>query len=296
MPTLINVCGPSFSGTTLLDLMLGNADDAFSCGEVANWFRPTRAHHKRLDCPCGANPCPTWARFQNTPQEQFHRDVFSRLDVGFVVDSSKRLPWIFDTHRWACQQGFRVVNLLVWKTPLSHGFSHWKRGQDVQDARYRYMRYYTRFLALRLPFVAVNFNRLVEVPAEQLAEVCRVSGATYFRGRERFWQRQHHQLFGNEGTRQQLGRSDSQIQAAESYPLEYLAAVREFDRVYGADDELQQLLAIFAAHDVAKAPTDLFDEVQVARLLPFWYYEDRVRDVLRKVFPLRSARIISRAS
>lgn len=53
MPTLISICGEGQSGSTMLDLMLGNGYDTFSCGEVYAWFRPWRTHHFRITCSCG---------------------------------------------------------------------------------------------------------------------------------------------------------------------------------------------------------------------------------------------------
>jgi hypothetical protein len=42
---LILVCGAARSGTTMLDLMLGNSPDVFSYGEIYALFRPFRTHH-----------------------------------------------------------------------------------------------------------------------------------------------------------------------------------------------------------------------------------------------------------
>ena len=68
MPTLIKICGAARSGTTMLDLMLGNASDAFSCGEVNARFRPWRSHHFNPECRCGQNPCQIWAEIADVPE------------------------------------------------------------------------------------------------------------------------------------------------------------------------------------------------------------------------------------
>ena len=179
---LINVCGASFSGTTMLDLMLGNAPDAASCGEVGAWYRPKRRDRVALSCPCGSDPCPRWGRFAGVPEDRFHREAFGRWGVRTVVDSTKALAWVLDANRWAADSGLRVVNVLIYKDPVTHAFSHWKRGTSLADARRRFDRYHSRFLGLNLPFLSVNYDRFVQSPADQLAAVCRAAGVPYFAG------------------------------------------------------------------------------------------------------------------
>ncbi len=101
MPKLINICGMGGSGTTMLDLMLGNGNDAFSCGEVYAWFRPWRSHHRSIVCSCGETPCPVWEQIKDSAENRFHSDVCRRLGVSFVIDSSKELRWLTDAQTWA---------------------------------------------------------------------------------------------------------------------------------------------------------------------------------------------------
>jgi hypothetical protein len=58
MKKLINIYGTARSGSTMLDLILGNDPKGFSLGEVANWFYPWRTHHFDIKCGCGIYPCP----------------------------------------------------------------------------------------------------------------------------------------------------------------------------------------------------------------------------------------------
>src|SRR4051812_23621524 len=88
-PVLVNVCGAQRSGTTMLDLMLGSGDRAFSCGEAYARFRPFEPRHHRIDCACGESPCPVWAQIADLPEEHFHRGVADRLGSRAVIDSSK---------------------------------------------------------------------------------------------------------------------------------------------------------------------------------------------------------------
>ena len=54
MATVINVCGQSYSGTTMLDLMLGNARDVFSCGaELAGYIEKVGERVEVIRCLAG---------------------------------------------------------------------------------------------------------------------------------------------------------------------------------------------------------------------------------------------------
>ena len=58
---LLFVCGAARSGTTMLDLMLGNSDDAVSTGEIYAVYRPYRIHHRYPVCSCGDADCSAWS-------------------------------------------------------------------------------------------------------------------------------------------------------------------------------------------------------------------------------------------
>jgi hypothetical protein len=174
--TLINVCGATRSGTTMLDLMLGNAPDAFSCGEVYAWFRPWKMHHFGLECRCGENPCPIWESIKNVPENQFHAIVFRELGVKFVIDSSKELCWLIDTQKWAVANGIKVFKLLLWQNPINLAYSHWKRDRGLADWRSEFVKYYTKFFETGLPFRSVCCDDLVSNPQGKLEEICAAGG------------------------------------------------------------------------------------------------------------------------
>ncbi len=283
-PILINICAPSFSGTTILDLMLGNAANGFSCGEVAFWFRPHYDYHTRIECPCiDEGMCPIWRTLARVPEHRFHETACRELQLGHIVDSSKKLTWVIDANRWAEKSGMHAVNLLVWKTPIALAHSYWKRGRSLSVPGLRYARYYKRFIELGLPFAAVNFHRLTKSPAEQLQEICRYSLVPYFEGKEQFWTKQHHHLFGSEGTRNQLGQEKNSIRAEQQFPTQFLDAFEEFEEKHGLRAETDAIQQILEANDVTRAAASdsvAFSASKQMRL-PWWYYRQRAKDWLR---------------
>ena len=125
------VCGASRSGTTMLDLMLGNSDSEFSCGEIYALFRPYRTHHFNPDCCCGAKHCLVWNKLSKLNESEFHAAALAQTGIHHVVDSSKDLNWVLDSNRWASHQDIPVKNVLLWKQPIDLAYSHWKRGRPI---------------------------------------------------------------------------------------------------------------------------------------------------------------------
>jgi hypothetical protein len=286
-PALINIYGTARSGSTLLDLILGNSPDAFSCGEVSAWFRPYRKHHFKIDCVCGKDPCPVWEKIKDGPESQFHAKVIRELRVRFVIDSSKDLCWIIDAQRWAAANKIRTVNLLLWKDPIDLAYSHWKRGQELRIWRHNFVRCYGRILKIGLPFVAVNYRDLVDTTQSKVLDICSAIGMPYFEGKERFWEKKHHHLFGSLGVRRQLQIGNGIIKAIKTFPPEFQAGVDSLQRQFAADIEVQHILRVLKQADVSSIATYSSPNqgFQLNNPLPLWYYLKRARQRFRRFFP-----------
>ena len=278
----------------MLDLMLGNSDDAASCGEVGAWYRPKREDRVAIQCPCGIDPCPRWTPILDVPRSRFHREAFDRWGVRYLSDSTKTLGWILDSNRWAHDAGIRVVNVLIWKDPATHAYSHWKRGTSFEDARRRFVRYYSRFLKMGLPFVSVNYDELARSPGQLLPEVCRVIGMPYHPGREHFWARRHHNLFGNAGTGSQVGRDSGRVRPSENFPAEFRQALAAHEDRIGIDPRPVGLVAALRRFDVKEMEAETFERPaeRPSRMVGYWYFEERYKHVFRTALGrLRPARL-----
>lgn len=287
MATLINVCGTSRSGSTMLDLMLGNGADAFSCGEVCAWFRPWRPHHFEIDCPCGEVPCPVWSRIKAVPEDQFHATVIRELQVDFVVDSSKDLCWLVDAQRWAAASGLRTYNVLMWKDPIDLAYSFWKRGYGIDFWRKEFVSYHGKILQVGLPFIAVKYDDLVGNLQPRLAQICSAVGLSYFPGKERFWEEEHHYLFGSGGIRRQVEAGKSVIKARTGFPPEFDAHISRLREQVAADQEVQQIMATLRQADVKLHRSDDSDHSQwlPKKPYPWWYYGKRAIGLVRRYIP-----------
>ena len=287
MATLINIAGTSRSGSTVLDLMLGNAPEAFSCGEVSAWFRPYRRHHFVVSCPCGQKPCPIWQKIKDVPEENFHAAVIKRLHVNFVVDSSKDLCWLIDTQEWAISHNINIHNLLIWKDPVSLAFSYWKRGFSINKWRHDFTKYHSNFFEIELPFLAINYCDLVSNPALKVSEICAAIGMPYFDGKERFWEKDHHHLFGSLSVRNQVIAKSSVIKSKENYPVEFRSNMNILENQIDKDSEVQQIMEHLRQSDISLVNNDKNRKHKIKKPYPTWYYRRRIIRIAQKYFPQR---------
>ncbi len=285
---LVLVCGASRSGTTMLDLMLGNSDSAFSCGEIYALFRPYRTHHFDPDCSCGQKPCPVWSVLGKVPEKNFHKAALDQPGIHHVVDSSKDLNWVLDSNLWARTNQLAVKNILLWKEPIDLAYSHWKRGRPVDYFRRSFLNYYERFLDLRLPFVAVNFEELVADPGAMLEQVCGYAGIDYVAGQEEFWNKTHHHLFGSAGTGSQVSSGQSTIRAKEEFPQEFLDVWAGTDAAQNKDVRLNTVINALRNADIRSgSPANVAGSTRYTGVVkPFWYYHHALKYMYQKRFPV----------
>jgi len=278
---LINICGTARSGSTMVDLMLGNDPRAFSLGEVHAWFRPFRTHHFDIICSCGQNNCP-WEKLKTLKEDEFYQRSFEILDVDILVDSSKNLTWVIDNNIQARKDGFDVSNVLLYKEPVSFFYSYWKRGVPIYKAlKGVFVKYYKRFFQRNLPFIALDYNKLVADPASILEKMCQLLGISYFEGKERFWKKGHHHLFGSRGTRKQVESANSAIRDKEDYPLEFQNIIPDIEADNLRDKEFQGILSKLEIHEMRKPDTSSNDHIYK----PYWYYLAKLKQKIRKRFP-----------
>jgi len=286
MQTLVNVCGASRSGSTMLDVMLGNGTGAFSTGEVYALFRPWRKHHRAPVCACGRTPCPVWEKIGNVPEKEFHRIVCETLEKSFVIDSSKDLIWLLDNQTWARKSGMRVFNLVLYKPPLELAYSQFKRGRDPLSWRDDFVAYHERLLDLGVPFVAVSYRALAETPGKTLEKLCNHIGMEYVEGQEKADRVQSHHLFGSFGLREQLRDGPLEIRDTASFDPAFENVKEEIlDRI-SRDAKLAKLMRALKERDIANIPETISEDAfQRPLVWPVWYYARKLRNVVRRYFP-----------
>lgn len=281
------VLGASHSGTTMLDLMLGNNDATFSTGEVWAAFHPWRKHHFDPTCGCGAKPCAFWEQLLNLPEADFHHAAATQNGMNNVVDSSKDLSWIIDAASHAARHGMKMHNVVIWKEPVELAYSYFKREWTMEQFRSQYLKYYERFLGTRLPFVAVRFSSLVADPASTVRKLCAITGLPWQEGQEEFWHKTHHHMFGAYKTGKQSRAGSSSIKDSIDYPEEFLEAFDRFSSGMTNDARLMRVVGALESMDIDKVyvPRLAAQQTAISAHKPLWYYIHKLKRIYHRRFP-----------
>lgn len=206
---VIFVGGTRYSGSTMLDLMLGTGN-GFSCGEVFALFYPFRPHHYSPLCGCGDADCRIWEYVREQGEAKVYDSVFARFSSAqFAVDSSKNLAWYRRQARnLQRRNGTRVLNVLIWKSPLEYAYSCWKR-KKARGWKSSWINYHKSYFSTTEDWCAVRYRDLARRPDVTLKSLCHRLGIGYFSGKERYWEHNHHTLFGSASARIHLYDRDS---------------------------------------------------------------------------------------
>ena len=201
---VIFIGGTSYSGSTFFDMTLGNDPLGFSLGEINAYFNPWREHHFHPRCSCGFPDCDLWVQWRGIPQEDIYKAVFERFpNLEFIVDSSKDPLWIQRQAASLSQQGLDARHILMWKTPLEFGHSFRKRNRIGSWYRH-WINYHRLYMTLVPRWGSIQYRHYAE-GQESLSQICGYLDIPYFRGKEKFWEKPHHLIFGNNSARVHLG-------------------------------------------------------------------------------------------
>ena len=123
---IIFIAGTSYSGSTLIDLILSNSSNAASVGEIESIFNPVKSHHLKKIEELKSNP--TWGEVLKKGASELYQNLHNVLDVDLIVDSSKNPAWIrYHIDRLPRDVSYEVV--LVFKSLLDFKQSYEKRGR-----------------------------------------------------------------------------------------------------------------------------------------------------------------------
>jgi len=193
---VIFVGGTSYSGSTFLDMILANDPKGFSCGEVYALFHPFRPHHIHPICGCGDENCRIWSHILKNGEKHLYNTIFDMFPhIEFIVDSSKNPFWIKQQTKNIEGKGIRITNLLIYKTPIELASSFYKRNRLEYWGK-SFVNYHKLYFTLINNWISLGYNKLVK-DISTLRELCNYLGIKYFKGKEKYWTKKHHTLFGN---------------------------------------------------------------------------------------------------
>ena len=193
---VIFIAGTSYSGSTLLDMILANDPKGFSCGEIIHLFDPFWPEHFDHVCGCGDVKCDVWRRVLKNGADKLHDTIFEIYpDISFITDSSKDPYWIYWRTKELSKKNIQVKNLLIWKTPLELAHSFRKRNRTIDSTEF-WESYHRLYFTLIKDWMAVKYSDFVQ-KRESLEKICEYLGIPYYSSKYQYWDKKHHTKFEN---------------------------------------------------------------------------------------------------
>ncbi len=169
--TLVLIGGAGFSGSTLLELLLGQHSQVAPMGEVHALAHPTAVRHLKPTCSCG-NDCGRWTDMGGmNPLEIYQTVLEQNHRPSVLVDSSKCLTWLQLAERGARSENWNVVHLLPWKVLSAYIQSCAKRGRGRLRSHVKWMSYHLAYLNLFPDAHCIPLDSLVSTQDLVLARI-----------------------------------------------------------------------------------------------------------------------------
>ncbi len=188
---IIFIAGTSYSGSTLIDLILSNSSNATSVGEIESIFNPVKIHHlKKIE---EIKSDPVWGTILNKGVGQLYQNLHDTLDVETIVDSSKNPAWIrYHIDRLPQDVSYQVI--LVYKSLPDLKHSYEKRG------RYNWAKIYKRYHNLFFNTIS-DFKRIeykdIPLRTDNFWALLKHLGTELEEERLEFWNQSRTNFFGN---------------------------------------------------------------------------------------------------
>ena len=198
MKKVIFIGGISYSGSTLLDMILSNDPDGYSLGEVHAMFRPYRFHHyKELEY---AKRDKDWYDILSDCEKNLFSNLFIKYpNLNFAVDSSKNPFWITAQMKYLNNQGISYNNVLIYKSPqeFAHSFEKRNKLNILEKSLKSYYKTYRYFIS---EYKSISYKQLIQ-DEDALRSLCIYLDIPYLKGKKHYWNKNHKTFFGNNRAR-----------------------------------------------------------------------------------------------
>lgn len=195
MKKIIFVGGNVRSGSTLLNLYLGNQDNALALGELYGLFQPLKKEHTDKISEMKTND-DRWKRIIEGGNKNVYDNIFMEYsEVNVIVDSSKTPFWVeYQTRR--NKRKYDVQHILIHKPLEDLAMSFSKRG--ILDSLERiYVNYHQKWISLFPDTYIVPYKEFVQ-ELDVRKKICSTLGVEFNDSRENIYERTHFNFFGSD--------------------------------------------------------------------------------------------------
>lgn len=290
---VIAVLGLSFSGSTLLNTILGAHPDIAGAGELFMLLARRREElfHTEIKCNRCSGGCAFWTEelIYGLSADALYRRISKVFDKSILCDSSKAWQW-FDFIQMFTDKAVRFTYVVIVKHPIRH-LASWllNSGGDIfADKRemllnladmferfyFRLSLYIQRQKDMGNKVFCLRYEDIVSNPQETLTPVLNTLQLEYVPAMDKCFEVAHHQIGGNDGTF--FSTSKKWIKETNSIKKNY------YEKKNGIflDDKYK---LIFSEGDVI----DLYNDKRIKALMEQYCYEPLVLNKEEKpVLPL----------
>lgn len=208
MKKVIIISGTSRSGSSLLDLMIGNSDKGFSSGELYRLFRPIKStdvvYKNEFNESIYLDKVEKfWDQIKSKGEENVYDNIFDSFErLEYIVDSSKNPIWIRNQLKYSKNKSYKIIPIIIYKIPSEYAYSLYKRNKSKYWKK-RWINKHLILFSILEKFITVRYSELAKNPSKHLKLICENIGIDYFDGKENFWinQSKKYFLFGSDTLR-----------------------------------------------------------------------------------------------
>ncbi|MCD6168536.1 MAG: hypothetical protein J7J33_04435 [Caldisericia bacterium] len=281
---VIMIGGTGRSGSTMLDLMLGNANNAFSCGELYGLFRPQKRSELSLRCNCNNPECSIWHVIKYYGEANVYKALFEKIpDLKFIIDSSKSLAWVRDQIKYNKNSFIELKHILIWKEPLNFAHSRWKRGA-LKGWRKSWANYHRGYFTIVPFFRSIKLEDLTSSPSYKLKSLCKYLQMEYFPGKECYWKKKHHIIFGSKTAIDLLYKNGEKRIYQYTRNGEFQGIESRLKEIIDNDEEIQKILQVLKITDINQpllSREELQHIIMPLQINPLWIDFEKIRQCLK---------------
>ena len=285
---IIFVGGTARSGSTLIGLMLANDPKAMALGEVQAIFHPTRKHHFEKISELQSDK--VWSGILKDGKKRFYSNLSKHFpEINVFVDTSKDPFWFGYHNHYNCNR-FRILNLIIYKTPeeLAHSFIKRDQGDSWPSA---YKHYHKKYFSVIDNFISIAYNELV-TDDDVLTSLCEKLELRYFDTKKHYWEKEQVNFFGSNSVKSNTGyRSGRQL---DQYMRKEIiceavndtVSSEQIRAVVNKDEEFKLIIQVLKNHNVMENKTSNPLDIKYG----FWklkyvYLKQTIKQYIRYFFP-----------
>lgn len=233
---VIFIAGSSYSGSTILNLILANDPKGMSLGEVRSLMHPYRKHHFTLREEFRSDS--RWKKIIDDGANKMYQNLFELFpEIDFFIDSSKDPLWIHRQSKMLKKEGYETNVVLIYKSPLEFAQSALKRKQF--NWQRKWVSYHQIFFYLINRYNQISYYDFVTTPKESIHSMCNKLQINFVEPKLNFWEKKNFNFFGNNHTNYQAidGKTDIEERIIDK---EYASNFRQIRYKITLADDIQE--------------------------------------------------------